>query len=145
MSERGLPYGAININCQCCGLLRRVRDRDGNVPKLCDECAQHQGQLPERRAQRAEEHERELRRWLDACRASEAKSRRVADAAGDRIASALASRGALASRLYEAGQRAGHSCPTSQIALDPKVIRWAQVHREISRSSRGYLSYEDDE
>ncbi len=70
-----VPYGMILITCSCCKLRQRVRDRDGTEPTMCDECHQHQGQLPDKLAARAESHEAMLRERLTACRTSETHAR----------------------------------------------------------------------
>jgi hypothetical protein len=132
-----IPSGAIRIDCSCCQLPQRVKDRDGALPTLCDVCNQHQGRLPERRAERAEAHEEMLRVRLAACRASESKAKALADSAGERVASALGSRGSLADRLYEAAAQTGHNCPATRIGLESRTIEWARRHRE-ALANNGY-------
>lgn len=136
-------YGAIQIVCRCCSLPQSVRDRDGAKPTMCDECHKHQGQLPEKRLTRAESHEVMLRKYLAACRTSEARAREAIEAQRDRAAAALASRGSLADRLVSAAKGSGrHNCPAVQLGRDPQIVEFARKHRERRGSHRGY---EDDD
>lgn len=117
------------INCRCCGLTQRIRDRDGAVPKICDLCHSHQGKLPDKVLARAQSHEQMLRERLEACRASEKQAQAVAKRAKERVASALSSRGALAQRIVNAASTSGtHHCPAQEVGRDPFVIRIADQH-----------------
>lgn len=125
------PYGVIDIDCTCCQLRQRIKDRDGPVPKVCDTCLSHQGNLPDKRLARAESHEAMLRERLNACRASEERSRREVETAKERMASALASRGMLAYRLVNAAEYdRSHTCAVRHIADDPEVLEMARKHEE---------------
>ncbi len=126
-----VPYGMILITCSCCKLRQRVRDRDGTEPTMCDECHQHQGQLPDKLAARAESHEAMLRERLTACRTSETHARQGLEAANERVAAALESRGSLADRLVSAAENSGrHNCPAQQLARDPQIAEFARKYRE---------------
>jgi hypothetical protein len=126
-----VPPGTILITCRCCQLRQSVRERDGAEPTMCDECHQHQGQLPDKRLARAESHEAMLRERLIRCRASEAKAQRALETVDERVASALDSRGALADRIVSAARNTGtHSCDAVQIGRDPAVVEYARRYGE---------------
>jgi hypothetical protein len=127
-----IPHGMIQIDCQCCQLTQRLRDRDGPVPVICDTCYQHSGQLPEKQLARAETHEAMLRKRLTACRASEARARDDLAAAREQVRAALASRGALAERLVEAAEsERRHNCAAQQLGRERYVAELARRHREL--------------
>lgn len=131
------PYGVIDIDCTCCQLRQRIKDRDGAVPTVCDACLSHQGNLPEKRLARAESHEDMLRTRLEACRASEARSRGAVETMKERVASALASRGMLATRLVNAAEyEPSHACAVRRIADDPAVVEMARKHLERNDGAR---------
>jgi hypothetical protein len=126
------PHGTIRIACECCGLPRHVRDRDGALPTVCGDCQRHRGERLEARVARAESHEAMLRERLTACRASEALAREGLASASDRVA------GALADRLVTAVETdRNHDCPAQQLGRDPQVVEFARRHRErqVSRGS----------
>jgi hypothetical protein len=128
----------IVISCRCCEVRRRVRDRDGATPTMCDECHRHQGQLPDTQLARAQSHEAILRQNLTACRASEAKAQKAVQVARDRMADALASRGYLADRLVSAAENSGrHSCQAVELGHDPQVVEFASKHRERRGNALG--------
>jgi uncharacterized Zn finger protein (UPF0148 family) len=126
-----VPHDVLRIHCECCQLPQVIRDRDGAIPTVCDVCSQHRGQLPDKRLARAESHEAMLRERLTRCRTSEERARGALEGARDRVASALDSRGRLASRLVEAAEaNRRHDCPAQKLARDPQVIEWADAYRE---------------
>jgi len=138
MANERVPYGMIDIACACCKLRQIVRDRDGAVPTMCDECHQHRGDLPEKRLARAESHEVMLRKRLAACRASEARAQDQIQTARDRMVDALASRDYLADRLVSAAEGSGkHDCPAVQLARDSRVVEFADKYRERHGNRRG--------
>lgn len=117
------------IDCTCCHLKQRLKDRDGAIPSMCDTCARHQGQLPEKRVTRAEEHEAMLRERLDACRHSEQVAQMRAENAMKRVNSALWERGSLASRLVKAAREAGrHNCDAVKLGREQKIVGLADDH-----------------
>jgi hypothetical protein len=127
-------FDVITIDCECCQLRQRLRDRDGAAPTICDTCVPHQGSLPEKEIARARAHEAMVRERLVACRASEARAREVADQAKERVASALRSRGILAARIVSAVADLGsHRCAAADIGRDPKVIELAERHQAHRR------------
>lgn len=138
MDEERLPYGITRVNCECCGLTQRQRDRDGAIPNICDQCTGHQGSLPERQSLRAEVHETMLRERLDACRSSEARAQKLLARAKEATTSALASRGALAVRLVRAIH--GGREQMQELASDSQVAEWARRHRESQ-----YRNYDEDD
>jgi|SRR6266536_1973875 len=122
------PDGPGCARCPCCQLVQPIcLDAYGITAKACAKCTHHQGEQDAKRLARAESHERMLRKWLDACRASESKARSETVQAREAVAAALSSRGGLAARLVDAADRSGtHRCPTQELANDPQVIRWAR-------------------
>jgi hypothetical protein len=131
MASEYVPPGTIRITCTCCGLRRDIRERDGAPPKMCDECHRHQGDLPEPRLARAEAHEALFRKYLEACRTSERRAQSAREAANEKVASALDSRGLLASRIVSAARNAGrHDCSAVQLGRDPRVAEWARIYDE---------------
>jgi hypothetical protein len=127
----GGPLSTLTIDCSCCQLKQRIKDRDGAEPTICDRCQQHQGQLPERRLRRAEEHEAMLRERLTACRSSEAAAQTRASRAEERVKAALASRGRLAQALHVTLEEARHDCPATRVARLPEVAAWAKQDQRI--------------
>lgn len=117
--------GFVYIDCRCCGLKQRIKDRDGALPTLCDECGRHQGKLPEKRVARAECHEAMLRERLTACRLSESQAQSRARIAKSAAASALRSRGSMAVRVVNA---LGNPHMLQGLARDPQVRSWADRH-----------------
>jgi hypothetical protein len=84
-----------------------------------------------------------LRKYLAACRTSEARARNAIEVQRDRAAAALASRGSLADRLVSAAEGSGrHKCSAVQLGRDPQIVEFARKHRERRGSHRGY---EDDD
>jgi hypothetical protein len=118
--------GSISINCSCCGVQRRQKDRDGAIPKICDECDGHQGQLESTRLTRAEAHERVLRRHLAACRDSEGRARNLAERAKDKAQAFWAGRGRLASSLVNSAGRS----PAVRQLVDVQVEKWARQYQD---------------
>jgi hypothetical protein len=142
MANDYVPPGMIRITCSCCKLPQIVRDRDGAKPTMCDECHQHQGQLTDKRLARAESHEAMLRKYLAACKTSEARAQDQIQTARDRMISALESRGSLADRLVSAAEGSGrHNCPAVQLGRDAQVVELARRHRA---RRHGFGSDEDD-
>jgi hypothetical protein len=123
-------FYAITIDCECCLLPQRLRDRDGAVPTICDTCAPHHGgKLPGRALARAESHEAMLRERLAACRRSEDRAQAAAANDKERVAAALSSRGSLAARIVSASSsERSHRCAAQAIGHEPEVIRFAQEH-----------------
>jgi hypothetical protein len=131
--------------CPCCELDQPVAlDATGVTARVCADCTHHQGEQHAKRLARAEHHERILRKWLAACRASESRARSEAaqarsDAARAReaTASALRSRAQLAARLAEAADESGnHRCTAIGIARDPQVTGWARQAEGDTRPGR---------
>jgi hypothetical protein len=105
---------------------------------MCDECHQHQGQLPDKRLARAESHEAMLRKYLAACRDSEARARNALETASEKVAAALDSRNWLADRLVSAAEGSGrHKCPAVQLGRDSQVVEFADKYRERHGIRRG--------
>ena len=137
MSEY-VPHDVLRINCECCRLPQFIRDRDGAVPRICDACNQHQGQLPDKRLARAESHEAMLRERLTACRASEDRARKDLEASRDQVRSALEGRGRLADRLARAAEsERPHGCAAQQLGRESGVIEIARRHRELRDDREG--------
>jgi ribosome-binding protein aMBF1 (putative translation factor) len=122
----------VEIHCECCGLRQNIPDRDGALPKVCDDCyPHHRGQRPETQLARAESHEAMLRKRLTACRASEERVRTGMVRANNRMVAAYESRGSLADRLVTAAEvGCSRDCPARQLARDPDVAEFARRHRE---------------
>jgi len=136
---------ALNINsssvlqyvttCRCCGLTQPANtDQHGTTAPVCKHCTWHQGDRPDKRLARAESHESMLRERLERCRASEIRAQRelaqVSADAKERVSSALASRGYLATRLVDAANRCGPRCQAQDLANDRNVVQWARRNRE---------------
>jgi hypothetical protein len=130
-SQRDVPPGFIRITCRCCDMAHKVKDRDGDVPTLCDLCTPHQGSAIDKRLARAEKHEEMLRQVVGRYQRDLASTRAALDSAKEQVAAALSSRGALASRLVYATEDAGtHRCATVQIGREEQVVGFARKHRE---------------
>lgn len=131
-------YDVLTIDCACCELPQRIRDRDGAAPTICDACQRHQGKLPDKLLARAQVHETMLRERLDACRASEKRAQAFAARAREQVAAALSSQGNLAYRIVAAASSAqSHHCDAQAIGRDPQVIQLAERHRD--------RQYDDDD
>jgi hypothetical protein len=121
-----------SARCRCCQLVQPIcLDAHGVTARVCAKCTHHQGEQDTKRLARAESHERMLRQWLDACRASESQAKAEIAQARDAVAAALRSRSGLAARLVDAADRSGtHRCPMQELANDRQVIRWARREDE---------------
>lgn len=129
--QRDVPYGFIRITCQCCGLGHKVKDRDGDVPTICDYCGPHQGNLPDKQLARAQKHEQMLRNVVAQEEKELARVRGQLAEAKEQVTAALSSRGALAARIVGAVEDArSHRCPASDVGRDPHVAKFAERHWE---------------
>lgn len=109
------------IYCECCQLQAPTDGRHGSLPPTCDACYDHRG--PEKALTRAQAHEAELRRRLEACRSSEEHAQQAKEIMQERMVSALQSRGALAARIVDDPDNA------YQLASDERVMTFAERHR----------------
>jgi hypothetical protein len=121
-------FDVITIDCGCCQLRQRLRDRDGPAPTICDTCVPHQGSLPDKEIARARSHEAMVRERLAACRVREAHAREVAGQARERVASALASRCRLAARIVSA------------VAVVPPIVLALAKHPLVDRFDLSVLT-----
>lgn len=126
------PDGLGSASCRCCGLVQPIcLDAHGITARVCAKCTHHQGDQDSKRLKRYESHEKMLREELARCRASESRARSEAAQAREAVASALHSRGVLASRLVDTADRSRrHPCPMLEVARDPQVLKWARREDE---------------